>query len=424
MEMKPVLSPEGVDYLLALATGETLGFRFREIRRERTGVHALLAIILDSTILGYDTFNIGRREERQRLGNAAYKMIHGDLTKGAITNNELLHQLDIAALQAPQMWEEERISIESYDDNTPDPGPVLFVLKPYIIRGGGTIFYAPPKSGKSYLLQAMGIHIGTKQGNLWRVTEARPVLYINLERDRQGFIRREIAIKKALGVTGSTNVHYLHARGMALNALRQKVRRWLQEHPGSGVILDSISRAQTGKSLTDDDTGNHFIDMMHGLEPPWWAAAGHTPRANDNHIFGTVMFDAGMDIGVQISKENKDNRLGIRLEIADANDIGKFTPENLALEFDGPEGALINIRGAMDFEFSELMAKEKISQSERLKLAIENSELGNLTAMEASRVTSMDNSQVSKLLKGPDFEALPRVGTRGIPYQLRHQYRS
>jgi len=419
MAMKHVLSPEGVDYLLALDTGETLNFRFREIRRERTGVHALLAIILDSTILGYDTFNIGRREDRQRLGNAAFKMIHGDLTKGALSNNELLHQLDIAALQAPQIWEEERISIEAYDENTPDPGPVMFVLKPYIIRGGGTIFYAPPKSGKSYLLQAMAIHIGTGQGSMWAVREVLPVLYINLERDRQGFIRREIAIKGALGIVGRTNVHYLHARGMALNALRQKVRKWLQEHPGSGVILDSISRAQTGQSLTDDDTGNRFIDMMHGLEPPWWAAVGHTPRASNNHIFGTVMFDAGMDVGVQISKENKDNRLGIRLEITDANDIGRFTPENLALEFDGPEGPLSNMRDAMDFEFSELLAKEHISQLEKVKLAIDNSQLGNMTAVEIARVTGIDSSQVSKLLKGPDFEAMQRDGIRGIPYQVR-----
>ena len=63
---------EGVDYEEPLPTGDILGLRARNIRRERTGTHALVAVTLGNSILDSDTFNIDRREDRARLVKAAH----------------------------------------------------------------------------------------------------------------------------------------------------------------------------------------------------------------------------------------------------------------------------------------------------------------------------------------------------------------
>jgi|TARA_Y100000310_G_scaffold328100_1_gene395640 hypothetical protein len=418
MVMKPDLSPDGVDWPNVLPTGDVLLIRFREIRRERTGVHALVGILLNGTILGYDTFNIGRREERQRLGNAAYKMIGGPLVKDAISNNDFLHMLDIAALDTPRHWEEERITVVTYDGEA-DPGPVRFILEPYIIKGGGTIVYAPPKSGKSMVMQCMAIAIACGGHSIWKGQAEIPVLYVNLERSGDSFLRREIALKKCLHINQPTNVHYIHARGMGLGALRRKILNWMRDNPRSGIFLDSISRAQSGGSLSEDETGNRFIDMMNSLNPPWWVAVAHTPRASSNHIFGTIMFDAGMDIGVKLSHEQRENTLGVKLEITDANDIGKFSPQYIAFDFDGPKSAVQSVRIAQETDFPELALSQAVGQVEKVLLAIENSEHGSLTPTEIAKFTGLDVSNIAKVVRGPFFTRLPREGRRGIPYALK-----
>lgn len=756
MEMKPVLSKEGVDWLIEVAeTGDTITFRFREIRRERTGIHALVAILSQETILGYDTFNIGRREDRQRLGNAAYKVLPANgLLQQALPLNQFNHQLDLAALQTPRLWEEERIHVVAYSDEA-DPGPVDFVLKPYIIRGGGTILYAPPKSGKaldddtpvlttdgwkrhgalvagdevfgrdglptaiiatrrnaprpsmivrfsdgealiadeqhgwivesdretyrawnpitrrsqhtgrreevletryllqgqrrapavrvaapislpekplpidpyllgiwlgdgisstgsiavgeqdieyfrqygkpckakerdgywrvtpplmvralrtmgilghkrkciplvyhtasyaqrlallqgimdtdgyvssskygqcelvtvsptlaedyirliaslglkvscraslaklngrvtgprwrlcffplahmpifrlprkfvaqippkgerthrryivgvepaglrtmqcievvggvylagralipthnSYLGQAMAITIATGRDTIWPTNEFESVLYVNLERDGAGFLRRELGLKKALKLTSPTGVHYLHARGMGLNPLQRKIRDWLQEHPESGVFLDSVSRAQAGGSLNEDETGNRFIDMMNGLEPAWWVAIAHTPRADATHIFGSIMFEAGMDIGVKVSSETRENILGLRLEITAANDIGKFPPQYLAFEFEADDSPVVGIRTACLGEFPELLEQEAIGPIAKIKMAIDDSAAGHLAGAEIAKITGLDPGNVARYLRDTKvFVALPKQG-KTRPYGL------
>jgi hypothetical protein len=56
---------------IPLMGGNTLRLIADNVRRERTGVHARVTLKLDDLLLGYDTFNLGRSEERLRLAKAA-----------------------------------------------------------------------------------------------------------------------------------------------------------------------------------------------------------------------------------------------------------------------------------------------------------------------------------------------------------------
>lgn len=363
--MKASLSPEGVDFTIPLESETTVILRFRQIRRERTGIHALLAILFGEVILTYDNLNIERREERQRLGNAAHKRLPGDVTKDALSQDQLNHYLDIAVLQTPRIWEQDRLQIVQYQD-IDQPPPVVFAVKPYIIHGGGTVFFGPPGAGKTYIMQSMALAISAGQVGVWNVQQQCPVLYVNLERDGNSLWRRELALRQAMGIK-RPDVSYLHARGMPLQTIYQKVKGWLMDKPenGAAVMLDSISRAGQG-SLIEDESANRFVDLMNSLPARWWAAIGHTPRGDSEHLFGSIHFDAGMDIGVQVKTEPRENEVGLALKITKANDIGHFKPQYLALEFGAPDAPIRGIRTAAEKEFPDLLGQMPVSLADQV----------------------------------------------------------
>lgn len=404
--MRPSSSVDGVDFVIDLPLGDTITLRFREIRRERTGVHALVALFYQQTILSHDTFNIGRGEDRMRLANRAHKALPGEVVKDAVSATQLNHYLDIASLEVPRLWEIERIPIIQYTEND-IPEPVTFAIKPYILKGGGTVFFGPPGAGKTYLMQSMALAISAGKSDVWDVGSSCPVLYVNLERDGNSLLRREMALRRAMGIP-KPEVYYLHARGLSLAALQRKLRDWLMDRGETGIMLDSISRSGNG-SLVEDESANRFVDLMNGLPALWWAAIGHTPRATSEHLFGSVHFDAGMDVGVRVKTEPRLTSVGIALEITKANDIGHYTPQYLALEFGAPDSPLESIRLATDTEFPELSADKKAGPVEQM-IAIIDQKGGRAMPTEISDGTRLSPSRVSDLLKRKEFVFLEQVG--------------
>ena len=158
------------------------------------------------------------------------------------------------------------------------------------------------------------------------------MLFINLERPRQTLLRRDVSIREVLGVEGGSGVRYLHGKGASLSALMPIIHKFCREHPGAVLFLDSISRAGVGK-LNEDITANTFVDLM-GSTGATWAAIGHTPREDNSHIYGSIHFEAGEDIGVRVSSTKSDALVGISLEMTKANDMSKPKPSYYAFEFD------------------------------------------------------------------------------------------
>ena len=382
-----------------LETGESIRFISREVRRERTGVHALVAIAHEDTALAHSTFNIGRSEDRSRLAKAAAKMLTPVVTKD-YSLQQLTHDLDVFCLGLGAAWEEQRFTEDLFDVDDPIE-PLRRVLWPYVIEGGGTIFFGPPGGGKSYLGLTMALSIGAGVSRLWRVDQPRPILFVNLERDGASMKRRLQLLCHIFGIHGTAHrVTLLNARGQSLAAVERKARAFMAAHNDGVLFVDSISRAGQG-SLVDDETANRIVDLLNRVCRTW-VAIGHSPRADQSHLYGSIHFEAGEDIGVKVAAEKRGNTLGIALEMVKANDVAFAPICYLALEFnespDDPDDTyLSNIRKATAREFPELASGRALSRFEKIRGWLEDN--GPASAREIDKALRIGESHVTEVLR-------------------------
>src|SRR5580765_2847992 len=124
--------------------GLTLQLVADDVREERTGIHAKLKILGNDAVLAYSSFNVDRDEDRVRLANSAYK--HLDRLKTIYPPTHLKNDLDQFCLN---LWDVKMLEFApEMLAGTLVPTPPDLVLDPFIIRGGGTIIFAPPGRGK------------------------------------------------------------------------------------------------------------------------------------------------------------------------------------------------------------------------------------------------------------------------------------
>lgn len=422
--MNLTLTPDGLlVFEKKLGTGDTARIKASEIRRERTGLHATVSVWANDTILAYDTFNVGRSEERGRLAKRAVALLP-ELVKLAWGAGPLTHDLDIFCAELGSAWE-DRFQIETVDGS--EPPPLTFAIDPYILNSGGTVFFSPPGAGKSYTLQIMATALmlplnqqDKPMQEIWKVPEPRMALYVNLERSADSVRRRAAMIMRALGMPGKPSpVSWLNARGRSLKDVSGKVRRFVRETPNTTVFIDSLSRAGAGGSLNDDETGNLIADQLNNMGRSW-AAIAHTPRATADHAYGTIMIDAAEDIGVKLSSERRENVLGIGLTVVKANDIAFPAPFYYALEFGENGQGLTAIRTAKATEFPELALGEKTSPIDRIITYLLMQ--GQATTTLISKDLGIETGNVSRYLANTTFfRAMPKQG-RDVPYQLQESY--
>jgi hypothetical protein len=327
-----------------------------EIRRDRTGVHARLTVGLDSTILEEDTLNVARREDRNRLANAAHQLLAENLNGTAKTFDQaaLRHEL---MMFSRGLWPAQVGSMTGErtagDAELSSPS---FIVDDYVLSEGGTLLFAPPGRGKSWIGLAMAVSVDAGIGSLWNVTQ-RPVLYLNLERGRESFARRLGLVNRVLGLPPERELMFIHARGKSLADVWDGAERTVKEEGVGLVVLDSLSRSGAG-DLTENAPANRAMDLLNGMGCSWLALA-HTPRADESHVYGSQMFDAACDLGVQMLTQDSPHEdylnptLGIGLRVAKANDTAKPALRIWALEFDRRFG-LTGVRPARRNEFPEI----------------------------------------------------------------------
>jgi len=394
----PQVSSEGVIWDREILPGNNLTFLAKDIRREHTGVHANIGILFRSYLLAFDVFNIGRNEERQRLSKSAWSLLGKDIA-AVYDFQTCKHDLDAFCLAVPRAWEESRWELDTYDvDQALEP--LRFVLRPYILHGAGTIMFAPPGSGKSYMAMFMALSIGGAPRPPWHV-EPRPVLYINLERSGESMRRRFHMLAAVLGVRGRDHrVQFLNARGASLQGLNRRLQAYRRDMPDAVAVVDSISRAGFG-SLTEDETANRLVDMLNGTFGTW-LGIGHTTRASDDHVYGSIHFDAGEDIGVKLSSERVGRTLGVSLTVVKSNDTAIPDPAYYAFEFsEGEDSILEHVRATTKGEFPNLLLAAPVDRFERLLSWLwEN---GPSKIKDIAKATGISESHIGDLQKAhPD----------------------
>ena len=339
-----------------LPSGAVIQIEIHDLRREKTGMHGLVAVTLPvkGTVLAqpiaHDTFNLGRSAPRQQLAKRAHPEL--GLINQEYMLESLNHDIDTLCLWASRKWEASRFEIERVDPNE-TISPLRMALKPYVIDGGGTIMFGSPGSGKSYVALMMAVCLANGLMNPWE-SEPSPVLYVNLERSRRSVVHRDMQLRDVFGIS-DTGIDYLHGAGQSYQQVHPTVKSYVDKHPGTVVILDSISRAGLGK-LIEDVTANAFIDKMISLGTSW-IGIGHTPKHNSETLFGSMHFEAGQDVGIKISSDLKGSTRGVALQVVKANDIMIPPVQYIALEF-GADG-LSGFRATNTREFPALSGETK-----------------------------------------------------------------
>jgi|TARA_R100001086_G_scaffold175079_1_gene96332 hypothetical protein len=428
--MNLTVNGDVVRYVTQLAGDASVRFEVTKLREEHTGVHGLLRIIHNTTVLAQTILNIEKDDQRAKLVNSAWEFQFGSWrTTGTWTHPDgslygrldLKHQLDQFCGKAWDFLTNSYGTEILEHDLSTEPPPLRFLLDPYLIERGGTLVFASGGSGKSYLVQAWAICIASDLAHIWPVTQA-PVLYINLERSDSELLRREYYLAAALGLPAQrTGVKYLHMRGQGLTAALRRAEPWVKDHPRALVILDSVSRAGLGGSLIDDEPANKFIDMMGSLGATW-LGIGHTSKASGDRIFGSVHYENGADIAIKLSSEEKDTKtgfsLGMSLQITKVNNGRKTKPANYALEWNGT-GNLSNIRAASEVEFPDLFLDRKAGRTERVVDYLRA--IGSATQAQIVEATGLDTPAVSKMMNLADgqFVRLPQKQNGAYLYGLR-----
>lgn len=385
-------------------------FSASQIRRERTGVHARVAVKVGNTAPTYTTFNIERDEERVRLANSAHRRLNG---AGDILNpEEVKRALDEFCFG---LWEAHtgKIVVERVSGKRNRTGP-RWVMEPYLLREAGTILFAPPGRGKSTTALGMAITVdaGLENSPFGRTVEPIRTMYVNIERGRDSMADRLAAMNVAMGLPEDRELTMINARGKRLFDIIEVMAKRVEEEQYGLVVLDSISRAGYG-DLNENAVANRIVDELNGLGVCWLGIA-HTPRGDETHIFGSQHFDAGADVTVAMGTERdgETGNLGIVLRVDKANDIKYPPPRFLAYEF--TEDGLSQLRLADAGEFSGLV--EGV-QTLRAKVVGYLREVGKASATEIAQELSASRTKVVEILNGPEFVKLAREARRQ-PYGL------
>lgn len=296
-----------------------------DVRKNTTGVHARVTLALNTGILEEDVFNIGRREDRNRLVKAAHMQLNG--LRDSLSLDHLQHEMMLFCRGLYDAW----IGIGSVERRAGaiERTAPEWRLEPFVLEGAGTILFAPPGRGKSWtgLMWAISVDAGLEYP--WK-TKQGPALYINLERPTMD--RRQGDVNAALGLPRDRELLFLNRRGSTLTSVEETCRKAIEREGVQFVVLDSLSRAGAG-DMNDNEPANVAMDILNSFGCAW-LALGHTPRGDESHLFGSQMYDAAADVMVVMATDETDEALGIGFKVTKANDMRKPKPQQWAYYFD------------------------------------------------------------------------------------------
>lgn len=395
------------------------------VRKQSTGVHATITVAVRrgkgrASVLDEDLFNVERREDRNRLANAAAK-------------NPLLAKTGVDTLLAKVLqaelltfcrglWDFEigNVVIERRG-GTLERRETPLLLDPFVVEGGGTILFAPPGRGKSFtglvwaVLVDAGLFLDDDQGNpVLGATHEAPVMFINLERGQGSVDDRLGNVNQALGLPRDRGIYRVDRRGWNLSDLQEAVAKAVQREGIELVILDSLTRGGFG-DMNENLPANRAMDGLNGLGVSWVALA-HTSRTDETHVFGSQMFDAAADVMCMMLTQEKGDILGVGVKGTKANDIKVPPLKTLAYHFDAR--GLDSVRAAYQSEFLLVETQGRVDDvvTALTKFVIEH---GETDATTAANALDIQRTTIAKLFsKSPDFVFVRKDGRKAM-YAVR-----
>lgn len=315
--------------------------------------------------------------------------------------------VSVAYSRIRQGYDQVTASIAEDVDGDDTILPVSYLLEPYIARETGVILFGPPGKGKSWTALLMAVSVNHGVSKLWPVKHPARALYINLERSKESFKRRIGQVNKVLGLPVDARLLMINKKGASLADVMGGTRAAIAQYGIELVVLDSMSRSGMG-DLNGNETGNRVADALNSLGVAW-IAIGHAPRADDTHLFGSVMFDAAADVVINLVTEQAPGQttLGVGLKVPKANDMAIPAMSKFAYEFDML--GLSAVRPALTNEFMEVEDREALSPRDSVRRFLYAN--GEATATEIAVALARSVSYVARILREPNS---PFIQTRQV----------
>ena len=323
--------------------GEVM-FYAKDLRQERTGLHASIEAFFNNELLSFSTCNIQRDEDRVRFSGTVARNLER-LSKinrvpaiNAYPKESIKVDLDSFAYSAWPVFM-TGFSSELVEGNA--DLALSYLIDPFLLDDAGTVMYARPGRGKSQIVMTMAVSVDAGINTIWPVRQA-PSYYINLERSPRSLQRRLGQINEALGLNPSRPLRMLNARSRSLRDIVEQVEREMDKYGIGFVILDSISRAGMG-DLNDNRVGQQIINELNKVidgKGASYLAIGHTSWGgdeSDGHIYGSIQQEAGADVmlGLRSARNPKnEGQLGVLLEMTKYNDAPPKESPLVVFEWD------------------------------------------------------------------------------------------
>ena len=246
--------------------GETITYRAEHIRSERTGIHAAVSIMFNEVTLAYDTFNISRNEERQKLTKSAHPAL-GVAIAEHYPQQFMKQDLDLFCGQLWPCWQERDPAEEIVIDLEDEIKAPEWLLEPLVIRNQPNIIFGQRSAAKS--LGALIIH--TTMQLQWKANPFKLLppehysdsLYLDFERNSE-MARYNLGRLQRGMELATLSIHYKRLSG-PLSRNVEWVRHYLREHPGIKMtIIDSLTAA-CGGNLNDTGPASEFFDAERTL---------------------------------------------------------------------------------------------------------------------------------------------------------------
>src|SRR5690606_10087512 len=129
-----------------------------------------------------------------------------------------------------------------------------------VLTGSTSIWFGDAKANKSTLQRLTAVSLRHGISGVIPVRDAEPVIWVNAEEPREEHTRQLGNVNAALGIDRTSDLYTIHARGMNIFDLSQRLERAVRETGARHVFVDSLSRMAQGMKLNEDNTATTLID--------------------------------------------------------------------------------------------------------------------------------------------------------------------
>jgi hypothetical protein len=259
-------------------------FKAADIRRERTGIHATITIGVqqagsEPVPLEEDTYNVARRDERESLVRAIYKKDPLKAILLSVGYDDTRMGMDLMQFQRGLWRFETNAHAAERRGGATTRATRRFIIEPYVLADAGTILFAPPGRGKSWVGMLHAVCVDAGLGWFWPVTQV-PTLFVNLERSAESVDVRLGDLNEALGLPRDRALLRIDRRGRSMNDVLEGIQTTIEKEGVQFVVVDSLSRMGYG-DMTANDPANKAMDALNSLRcwPTPLAETSRTPSA-------------------------------------------------------------------------------------------------------------------------------------------------